>query len=63
MRALEQLFALGALNDNGTLNDIGRRMAELPLDPTYAKVLFQAEVSLLMIIAISACFNCNHILA
>lgn len=30
---LEQLYALGALNDKGELTKIGRRMAEFPLDP------------------------------
>lgn len=32
-RALEQLYALAALNDNGDLTKLGRRMAELPVDP------------------------------
>ncbi|KAJ3020069.1 hypothetical protein HKX48_001375 [Thoreauomyces humboldtii] len=42
IRALEQLYALGALADDGTISDLGRRMAELPLDPIYAKVLLQS---------------------
>ncbi|KAI8053529.1 P-loop containing nucleoside triphosphate hydrolase protein [Syncephalis plumigaleata] len=68
MRALEQLFALGALNDNGTLNDVGRRMAELPLDPTYAKVLFQAEllgcvsevIDVIALLSVDSLFYASH---
>ena len=42
VRALEQLYALGALNDRGALTKLGRRMAELPLDPMLAKCLVAA---------------------
>ena len=38
-RALEQLYALGALNDRGELTKLGRRMAEFPLDPMLAKMV------------------------
>ena len=31
MRALENLYALGALNDKGDLTKLGRKMAEFPL--------------------------------
>lgn len=43
IRALEQLYALGALNDHGELTKLGRRMAEFPLDPMLAKTLIQSE--------------------
>ena len=43
IRALEQLYALGALNDEGDLTKLGRRMAEFPLDPMLSKCLIQAE--------------------
>ena len=33
IRALEHLYALGALNDDGDLTKLGRRMAEFPVDP------------------------------
>ena len=33
IRALEQLYALGSLNNDGDLTKLGRRMAEFPLDP------------------------------
>ncbi len=42
-RALEQLYALGALNDRGELTKLGRRMAEFPLDPMLAKMLIASE--------------------
>uniref|UniRef100_A0A7S1TH29 RNA helicase n=1 Tax=Compsopogon caeruleus TaxID=31354 RepID=A0A7S1TH29_9RHOD len=43
IRSLEQLYALGALNDRGELTKLGRRMAELPLDPMMAKCIVQSE--------------------
>jgi pre-mRNA-splicing factor ATP-dependent RNA helicase DHX16 len=43
IRALEMLYALGALNDKGELTKLGRRMAELPLDPMLAKTLIASE--------------------
>jgi pre-mRNA-splicing factor ATP-dependent RNA helicase DHX16 len=43
LRALEQLYALGALNDNGDLTKLGRKMAEFPLDPLLAKTLVVSE--------------------
>ena len=39
MRALEQLNYLGALDDEGDMTDLGRQMAELPLDPQLSKML------------------------
>jgi pre-mRNA-splicing factor ATP-dependent RNA helicase DHX16 len=43
IRALEQLYALGGLNDKGELTKLGRRMAELPIDPMLSKMLIQSE--------------------
>eukprot|EP01097_Dermamoeba_algensis_P008829 TRINITY_DN6040_c0_g1_i1.p1 TRINITY_DN6040_c0_g1~~TRINITY_DN6040_c0_g1_i1.p1 ORF type:complete len:886 (-),score=229.89 TRINITY_DN6040_c0_g1_i1:247-2613(-) len=43
LRALEQLYALGALNDRGELTKTGRRMAEFPLDPMMSKVILASE--------------------
>jgi pre-mRNA-splicing factor ATP-dependent RNA helicase DHX16 len=43
IRALEQLYALGALNDRGELTKLGRRMAEFPLDPQLSKMLISSE--------------------
>ena len=43
IRALEQLYALGALNDRGELTKLGRRMAEFPLDPMLSKTVLASE--------------------
>jgi formate hydrogenlyase subunit 6/NADH:ubiquinone oxidoreductase subunit I len=41
--ALEQLYALGALNRQGELTKLGRRMAEFPVDPMMAKMILASE--------------------
>jgi pre-mRNA-splicing factor ATP-dependent RNA helicase DHX16 len=41
--ALEQLYALGALNHLGELTKLGRRMAEFPVDPMMSKMLIASE--------------------
>eukprot|EP00054_Salpingoeca_dolichothecata_P026405 m.188634 g.188634 ORF g.188634 m.188634 type:complete len:1056 (-) comp25647_c0_seq3:133-3300(-) len=43
IRALEELYALGALNDRGELTKLGRRMAEFPLEPMMSKMLIASE--------------------
>ena len=43
MRALEQLYALGALNDRGELTKMGRKMAEFPVDPMMSKAILASE--------------------
>lgn len=43
IRALEMLYALGALNDEGDLTKMGRRMAEFPIDPMMSKCIMQAN--------------------
>lgn len=37
--ALEQLYNLGALDEEGLLTRLGRKMAEFPLDPPVCKML------------------------
>ncbi|KAF5021466.1 hypothetical protein F66182_6487 [Fusarium sp. NRRL 66182] len=39
LTALEELYALGALDDEGLLTRLGRKMADFPMEPTLAKVL------------------------
>ena len=39
IRALEHLYALAALNDDGDLTKLGRRMAEFPVDPMLSKAI------------------------
>ncbi|XP_070581669.1 pre-mRNA-splicing factor ATP-dependent RNA helicase DHX16-like [Ptychodera flava] len=41
--ALEQLYALGALNHLGELTKLGRRMAEFPVDPMLSKMILASE--------------------
>lgn len=41
--ALEQLYALGALNHMGELTKLGRKMAELPVDPMMSKMIIGSE--------------------
>ena len=44
LRAHELLLALGALDRSGRLTaGVGSRMAELPVEPMYAKCLVSAE--------------------
>ncbi|EER36487.1 ATP-dependent RNA helicase DHX8 [Histoplasma capsulatum H143] len=43
IRALEQLYALGALNDHGDLTKVGRQMAEFPTDPMLARAILAAD--------------------
>jgi ATP-dependent RNA helicase DHX8/PRP22 len=40
--AMEQLYVLGALDDEGLLTKLGRKMAEFPLDPPLSKMLIQS---------------------
>ncbi|KAL9642800.1 hypothetical protein ABK040_009875 [Willaertia magna] len=40
--AMEQLFTLGALDEDGLLTKLGRKMAEFPLEPQMAKTLIAA---------------------
>ncbi|KAG5659220.1 hypothetical protein KAF25_000422 [Fusarium avenaceum] len=39
LTALEELYALGAFDDEGLLTRLGRKMADFPMEPTLAKVL------------------------
>jgi ATP-dependent RNA helicase DHX8/PRP22 len=45
LTALEELYALSALDDEGLLTRLGRKMADFPMEPALAKVLL-ASVSL-----------------
>ena len=59
--ALEQLYALGALNHLGELTRLGRRMAEFPVDPMMSKTLIASEKYNCSedILTISAMLNVN----
>lgn len=43
IRALTQLYALGAFNHEGELTKLGRRMAEFPTDPSLSKAIISSE--------------------
>eukprot|EP01134_Creolimax_fragrantissima_P004513 CFRG4513T1 len=43
IRALEQMYALGAINARGELTKLGRKMAEFPVEPMLAKALIASE--------------------
>lgn len=43
VRALELLYALGALNDKSELTKLGRQMAEFPTDPMLAKAILASD--------------------
>ncbi|RKF74212.1 Pre-mRNA-splicing factor ATP-dependent RNA helicase prp22 [Golovinomyces cichoracearum] len=42
LTALEELYALSALDDEGLLTRLGRKMADFPMDPSMAKVVIAA---------------------
>ncbi|KAK9770219.1 putative Pre-mRNA-splicing factor ATP-dependent RNA helicase prp22 [Seiridium cardinale] len=42
LTALEELYALSALDDEGLLTRLGRKMADFPMDPALSKVLIAA---------------------
>ncbi|KAI9713138.1 MAG: DEAH-box ATP-dependent RNA helicase prp22 [Bogoriella megaspora] len=42
LTALEELYALGALDDEGLLTSLGRKMNYFPIEPSLAKVLLAA---------------------
>ncbi|RYP07479.1 hypothetical protein DL764_002486 [Monosporascus ibericus] len=42
LTALEELYALSALDDEGLLTRLGRKMADFPMEPSLAKVLLAA---------------------
>uniref|UniRef100_A0A4W6BS53 RNA helicase n=1 Tax=Lates calcarifer TaxID=8187 RepID=A0A4W6BS53_LATCA len=55
--ALEQLYALGALNHMGELTKLGRRMAELPVDPMLISSLILCSEEVLTIAAMLSVNN------
>ena len=43
LNAMYQLWILGALDNKGNLTDLGKKMAEFPLDPSLSKILITAQ--------------------
>lgn len=61
MRALELLYYLGALDEDGNLTKFGEQMAEFPLEPQLSKVLLSAkdyQCSEEMLIIVVSSFLC-----
>lgn len=42
IKSFELLYALGALNMRGEITDVGRKMAEFPMDPMFCKCLLKS---------------------
>ncbi|KAF2459256.1 P-loop containing nucleoside triphosphate hydrolase protein [Lineolata rhizophorae] len=63
--ALLQLYHLGALNDDGSISDVGVRISRLPLSPTLGRVILEASSEdkdcLVEIIDIVACLSVENI--
>ena len=64
-KALMQLYQLGALTDSGRINEIGQRMAKLPLTVSLGRVLIAAAASELdcvsEVIDIISCLSIENI--
>ena len=63
IRALEMLHYLEAIDDNGQLTKLGHVMADLPLDPEYARILIKSQeyacvAPILSIVAMLSVPNC-----
>ena len=43
INSMHLLWILGALDDEGSLSELGRKMVEFPLDPTLAKMVLMGE--------------------
>ncbi|KAG9447145.1 hypothetical protein H6P81_013273 [Aristolochia fimbriata] len=42
--ALKQLYLIDAIDENGLITEVGRKMAELPLEPSLSRTLIEANV-------------------
>ena len=43
LNSMYQLWVLGALDNTGSLTELGRKMVELPLDPPLSKMVIISE--------------------
>jgi ATP-dependent RNA helicase DHX8/PRP22 len=66
LTALEELYQLGSLDDEGLLTRLGRQMADFPMDPALSKALIQSvslqcsDEVLTIVAMISATQNVYH---
>ncbi|TPX31860.1 hypothetical protein SmJEL517_g04900 [Synchytrium microbalum] len=67
-RGLETLYALGAIGDDGKLTELGKSMAEFPVDPPYARVLLKSKamncvpeiISIVSMLSVDSVFFTPH---
>jgi len=63
-RSLLQLYQLGAINDSGHINELGRKMSRFPLSPVYGRVILSAaddeKQCVLPVIDIISCFSADN---
>ncbi|CAM6103349.1 unnamed protein product [Calypogeia fissa] len=61
--ALRQLFMIDAIDTTGSITDLGKRMAALPLDPSLARALLAAEElgCLDQALTVAAMLSCENI--
>ena len=65
MRALELLNYVAALDDEGSLTELGSMMAEFPLEPQMAKLViasceFNCSNEILSVVAMLSGFSLTH---
>lgn len=62
VQALDNLYQLNALGDDGELTELGRKMCEFPLSPPYAKIIVESEnfKCVDQIITICSMLNVGH---
>lgn len=61
MRGLEELFFLGALDENGALTLVGECIAELPLEPRLAKLLLSSTKIMDEMIILASMLNVPNV--
>ena len=44
LKAFEELYALEAIDEKQELTELGRKMADFPLEPNFAKILIKSKV-------------------
>jgi len=47
LNAMQDLYALQAIDANNALTTLGRQMADFPIEPRYAKILLSAKACMI----------------
>lgn len=63
--ALQQLYIINAIHEDGSITSVGKRMAELPLEPSLARALLAAEDAgcLNQALTVAAMLSCESVFA